>query len=91
LLTCTATDSGTTYHPMLFNCEDPFGELFSCCILFLNKTWKEMSAALVDFNKVCRYMYQLFINYYVHGDNRSKSSMSRRQVWNDPVHYVTGV
>lgn len=50
------TDSGTTYHPMLFNCEDPFGELFSCCILFLNKTWKEMSAALVDFNKVFEVM-----------------------------------
>ncbi|XP_071549346.1 engulfment and cell motility protein 1 isoform X2 [Panulirus ornatus] len=46
------TEQGQTYHPMFFSHDHAFEELFSICIVLLNKTWKEMKATTEDFSKV---------------------------------------
>ncbi|KAK7017868.1 Engulfment and cell motility protein 3 [Halocaridina rubra] len=46
------TEQGQTFHPMFFSHDHPFEELFSICIVLLNKTWKEMKATNEDFSKV---------------------------------------
>ncbi|KAK4290111.1 hypothetical protein Pmani_036977 [Petrolisthes manimaculis] len=48
----TPTEEGQTYHPMLFSHDHPLEELFSVCVVLLNKTWKEMKATTEDFSKV---------------------------------------
>uniref|UniRef100_A0A0N7ZBH5 ELMO domain-containing protein n=1 Tax=Scylla olivacea TaxID=85551 RepID=A0A0N7ZBH5_SCYOL len=46
------TEQGQNYHPMFFSHDCMFEELFSICIVLLNKTWKEMKATTEDFSKV---------------------------------------
>nr|SVE74057.1 EOG090X02BW [Daphnia barbata] len=46
------TEQGTSYHPMFFNHDHPFEELFCICLVVVNKTWKEMRATVEDFAKV---------------------------------------
>lgn len=46
------TEQGQTFHPMFFSHDHAFEELFSICIVLLNKTWKEMKATTEDFSKV---------------------------------------
>lgn len=46
------SEQGQTYHPLFFNHDRPFEELFCICIVLLNKTWKEMRATTEDFIKV---------------------------------------
>lgn len=46
------TEQGQGYHPMFFSHDSMFEELFSVCIVLLNKTWKEMKATTEDFSKV---------------------------------------
>jgi len=46
------TEQGTTFHPMFFNHDHPFEELFCNCVVVVNKTWKEMRATVEDFTKV---------------------------------------
>nr|SVE70295.1 EOG090X02BW [Daphnia similis]SVE70919.1 EOG090X02BW [Daphnia similis]SVE71550.1 EOG090X02BW [Daphnia similis] len=46
------TEQGTLFHPMFFNHDHPFEELFCICIVVVNKTWKEMRATVEDFAKV---------------------------------------
>ncbi|XP_042209580.1 engulfment and cell motility protein 1-like isoform X2 [Homarus americanus] len=48
----TPTDQGQTFHPMFFSHDHSFEELFSICVVLLNKTWKEMKATTEDFSKV---------------------------------------
>ena len=48
----TQTEQGTTFHPMFFNHDHPFEELFCNCIVVVNKTWKDMRATVEDFTKV---------------------------------------
>nr|CAG4638298.1 EOG090X02BW [Cyclestheria hislopi] len=46
------TEQGTNFHPMFFNHDHPFEELFCTCLIVVNKTWKEMRATVEDFDKV---------------------------------------
>lgn len=46
------TEIGEEFHPMFFAHDHAFEEFFCICILLLNKTWKEMSAIMDDFEKV---------------------------------------
>ena len=46
------SEQGTTFHPMFFNHDHPFEELFCNCVVVVNKTWKEMRATVEDFTKV---------------------------------------
>ncbi|XP_073979588.1 engulfment and cell motility Ced-12 [Rhodnius prolixus] len=46
------TEQGAVFYPMFFTHDSPFEELFSTCIVLLNKTWKEMRATIEDFTKV---------------------------------------
>nr|SVE85367.1 EOG090X02BW [Daphnia pulicaria] len=46
------TEQGTSFHPMFFNHDHPFEELFCICLVVVNKTWKEMRATVEDFAKV---------------------------------------
>lgn len=46
------SEQGTTFHPMFFNHDHPFEELFCVCLLVVNKTWKEMRATVEDLDKV---------------------------------------
>ncbi|XP_050701797.1 engulfment and cell motility protein 2-like [Eriocheir sinensis] len=45
-------EQGQSYHAMFFSNDCIFEELFSICIVLLNKTWKEMKATTEDFSKV---------------------------------------
>lgn len=42
----------STYHRIFFSHDRPFEEFFSTCIQLWNKTWKEMRATTLDFQKV---------------------------------------
>ncbi|VDP12741.1 unnamed protein product [Soboliphyme baturini] len=42
------SEQGQVYYEMFFTHESPFEEMFSCCIVLLNKTWKEMRASSYD-------------------------------------------
>ncbi|XP_064079348.1 engulfment and cell motility protein 1-like [Macrobrachium nipponense] len=46
------SEQGQTFYPMFFSHDHAFEELFSICIVLLNKTWKEMKATTEDFSKV---------------------------------------
>nr|CAG4636831.1 EOG090X02BW [Ceriodaphnia reticulata]SVE72809.1 EOG090X02BW [Ceriodaphnia reticulata] len=46
------TEQGTSFHPMFFNHDHPFEELFCICLVVANKTWREMRATVEDFSKV---------------------------------------
>ncbi|MPC25454.1 Engulfment and cell motility protein 1 [Portunus trituberculatus] len=48
------TEQGQSYHPMFFSHDCMFEELFSICIVLLNKTWKEMKATTEDFRELRR-------------------------------------
>lgn len=54
------TEQGAVFYPMFFTHDSPFEELFSTCIVLLNKTWKEMRATIEDFTKVL-YLFVLSI------------------------------
>lgn len=45
-------EQGQSFYPMFFTHDHAFEELFSICIVLLNKTWKEMKATTEDFSKV---------------------------------------
>nr|CAG4649148.1 EOG090X02BW [Scapholeberis mucronata]SVE93490.1 EOG090X02BW [Scapholeberis mucronata] len=46
------TEQGTLFHPMFFNHDHPFEELFCICLVVVNKTWRDMRATVEDFAKV---------------------------------------
>uniref|UniRef100_A0A336LYW8 CSON006325 protein n=1 Tax=Culicoides sonorensis TaxID=179676 RepID=A0A336LYW8_CULSO len=45
-------ESGGDFQPIFFAHDLPFEELYSACIIVLNKTWKDMRATVEDFAKV---------------------------------------
>ncbi|XP_065186852.1 engulfment and cell motility protein 2-like [Sycon ciliatum] len=47
-----ASEVATNFLPIFYSTEYFFEELFSICIQLLNKTWREMGAGVVDFEKV---------------------------------------
>nr|CAG4635993.1 EOG090X02BW [Eubosmina coregoni]SVE69673.1 EOG090X02BW [Eubosmina coregoni] len=46
------SEQGTSFHPMFFNHDHPFEELFYHCLVVVNRTWREMRATVEDFAKV---------------------------------------
>ena len=53
LWSVAASEVATNFLPIFYSTEYFFEELFSICIQLLNKTWREMGAGVVDFEKVC--------------------------------------